>query len=259
MYHSILVAQDASDNSERALELAIWLAVDTRAHITLLHLHHRKILPAEPVSTGQMEQRLRDWAEVCRGAGIRCTHRVVEGWTNEALIRESQWYDLIVAGKHGEGRSLRSHGLGSLPSALLASSPVPVLISDDKPVAPESLLVIFDETPDASRALRMAADLALAREIRLHVIEAIPGDRQPDQLKRASEYLRDCPGLVADVKRIDDKPVEGVLRYIQDRDIHFTVMPALDRSLFGHKFTSRVAEETRSSLIVPKGRTPPVY
>lgn len=259
MYHSILVAQDASDNSERALELAIWLAVDTRAHITLLHLHHRKILPAEPVSTSEMEQRLRDWAEVVRGAGIRCTHRVVEGWTNEALIREAQWYDMIAVGKHGEGRTMRPHGLGSLPSALLASSPVPVLVADDKPVVPESLLVVFDETPDACRALRIAADLALARDIRLHVVEAISDVHHPDQLARANEYLEDCPGLVAEIHRLDEKPADGVLEYIARHDVHFTIMPALDRSLFGHKLTSRIAEETASSIVVPKGRTPPVY
>jgi hypothetical protein len=47
--------------------------------------------------------------------------------------------------------------------------------------------------------------------------------------------------------------------YIVNHGIQLTFVSALDRSVFGHNLTTRITQETGSSLIVPRGQTTPVY
>jgi nucleotide-binding universal stress UspA family protein len=259
MYHSILVGQDASSDSREALELAIWIAGVTRAHLTLIHLHGRKLPSMQPAPIEDVEASLQQRLEICRRAAIQGSCRLVERGTARALLDESKWHDLVVVGKHGENRPRRKRGLGSLATELFGASPVPVLIADPAPVRPNQLLVAFDGTPDACAALRIAASLAQERGLKLHVVGVVGGRGGVDQLDRAREYLEDRSGLASEIEQLAGKPDAALVALIQERDIHLTFLPALDRSFFGHKLISRVALETASSIAVPKGQTPPVY
>ncbi len=259
MYHSILVGQDASEHSHQALGLAIWLAKASHAHLHLIHLHSRKPRIRAKTPPEMMRTILEERLEECRREGVVCDSQGVEGWTTQALVAESKWHDLVVVGRHGESVHERSRGLGSLPNALLAASPVPVLVAADTPHIPDSLLVAFDDSPDACVALRIAAALAAERQLRLHVIEAMAGRGRRDHLVRARSYLEGWKEVEADFEVLEGKSSDEIVACIEKKGIQLTFVPALDRTLFGHKLTTRIAMETGSSLIVPRGQTPPVY
>lgn len=258
MYRSILVGQDASEESLRALEIAIWIAGVTRAHLTLIHLHGRKLPLVSPAPLQDSRALLEQRSTSCRNAGVACSQQIVEGWTTQALVAETKWHDLVVVGKHGASRGQRRHGLGSLPAALLAASPVPILIADDQAALPGNLLVAFDESPDACAALRIAASLAMEKGLGLHVVEVVSKKGRRDKLARAQAYLDDCPGLEAEAERLVGKADDVLLDYIREREVQLTFVPALDRSLMGHKLTDRLANETACSIVVPYGRTRPI-
>jgi nucleotide-binding universal stress UspA family protein len=259
MYHSILVGQDASAYSHQALGLAIWLAKATRARLHLIHLHSRKPRIRPKTSGDEMASIMRARFEESGGEGIAGDCQVVEGWSTRALVRESKWHDLVVVGRHGVNSLQRMRGIGSLPSALLAASPVPVLVAADTPVIPDRLLVAFDNSPDACMALRIAASLAAERRLRLHVIEAMAGHGRQDHLAHARGYLEGWQEVDADFEVLEGKSSDQIVSCIVRHGIQLTFVPALDRSLFGHKLTTRIIQETGSSLIVPRGQTPPVY
>ncbi|MFQ5351981.1 MAG: universal stress protein, partial [Candidatus Binatia bacterium] len=159
MYRSILVGQDDCDNSRKALDTAIWLAGVTRAHLCLIHLHGRKLPLVSPISADDAKALLAEREKVCTRAGVACSTKLVSGWTTQALVNETKWHDLVVVGKHGAAWAQGSGGLGSVATALLASSSVPVLVADDSDSLPHQLLVVFDESPDACAALRIAATM----------------------------------------------------------------------------------------------------
>jgi len=259
MYRSILVGQDGCDNSRTALNAAIWLAGVTRAHLRLIHLHGRKLPLVAPAPSEDVSALLAESEKVCKQAGVACSTQLVSGWTTQALVNETKWHDLVVVGKHGVGWTEGHRGLGSVPTALLASSAVPVLVADAAADIPRQLLVVFDQSRDACAALRIAATMALERELELHVLEVVRRLGRRDQLDRAKEYLEDCQGLEVTVERAVGDAVEVVVGYIRDHNISLTYLPAMDRSLSGHKLSSQVATETSSSLVVPQGRIPPVY
>lgn len=259
MYRSILVGQDASHESLRALEMAIWIAGVTRAHLTLIHLRGRKLPLISPASLEEIQALLEQRSSLCRNAGVGCSPQMVEGWTMHALVAETKWHDLVVVGKHGASRTQRDHGLGSMPTALVVGSPVPILIADDCGALPGPLLVAFDESPDACSALRIAASLAMEKKLRLRVVEVVANAKQADKLARAQAYLDDCPELEASVERLAGKSGDVLVDYIREHDIQLTFVPSLDRSLMGHKLANRIANETTSSVVVPSGRTIPIY
>lgn len=259
MYRSILVGQDGSEESLRALEMAIWIAGGTRAHLTLIHLHGGKLPLVSPAPLLAAEEILEARSIFCRAAGIACSQQIVEGWTTQALVAETKWHDLVAVGKHGVSRSKRQHGLGSLPAALVAACPVPILIADDLGASPRTLLVAFDESPDACSALRIAASLAMEKKLRLHVIEVVSKPGQKDKLARARSYLDDCGSLHFEVERLVGRSGDVLLDYIREHGIQLTFVPALDRSLMGHRLTDRIANETTSSIVLPQGRTPQIY
>ena len=142
MYHSILVGQDASEHSHQALGLAIWLAKASNAHLHLVHLHSRKPRIRPKTGLDEMRSIMEERIGECRRDGITCDCRVIEGWTTQALVTESKWHDLVIVARHGESVRERARGMGSLPNALLANSPVPVLVAADTAVT-----VTFDVSP----------------------------------------------------------------------------------------------------------------
>ncbi len=259
MYHSILVGQDASEYSHQALGLAIWLAKTTRARLHLIHLHSRKPRIRPKTSLDEMSSIMQAHLEECRGAGIAGDCQVVEGWSTKTLVNEAKWHDLVVVGRHGMNFRDRVRGIGSLPTALLAASPVPVLIAADAPAIPDSLLVAFDNSPDACMALRIAASLAAERRLHIHVIEAMAGHGRQDHLAHARAYLEGWKEIEADFEVLEGKSSDQIVSCIVKYGIELTFVPALDHSVLGHNLTTRIAEETGSSLIVPRGQTPPVY
>ena len=259
MYHSILIGQDNSEFSHQALELAMWLARATHARLHLIHLHSRKPSIRPKTSLDEIQAVMATRLEECRREGIGGDCRVVEGWTTQALVSESKWHDLVVVGRHGESWRERARGIGSLPTTLLASSPVPVLVAADSPLVPDRLLVAFDGSPDACTALRIAASLAAERRLRLHIVETVTGHRRRDHLAHARAYLEGWREIQADFEALTGKPSDAILAYIEQHGIPLTFVPALDHTVLGRKLTTRIADETRSSLVVPRGRVPEIY
>jgi nucleotide-binding universal stress UspA family protein len=263
VYHSILVEQNASDASERILKIAMWLASATRAHLTLVHLEGKAALANTRKADAALSDVLDQRAQLCAEANLVCDHRTLKGWSTQTLIGEAKWYDLVVVGKQGAGRTLGAaasgNSLGAVSKSLLASCPVPLLIGDPSAISPSNLLVAFDDSPDACTALRIAAALALERELRLNVVEVTSQKKRNDHLERAQTYIDDCPGLEANLERLPGTPADSLLSFIRERDIHLTFLPALDRSLFGHKLTNVLALESASSISVPRGQSPAVY
>ncbi len=258
MHRSILVNQDASDESCQALELAIWLADTTDAHITLVHYHPNKLPLMNDESEQEIESMLRTRAALCSRAGVRNSRMVIEGWTVQKLISETRWHDLVVVAKHGDVDDSGRNKLAPIPEALLASSPVPVLVADADADLPSSLLVAFDDSPDGCRAFRNAVHLALERDLELHVVDASRPRRSAEHLERARRYIADCPKLAARFEHLEGKPAAAIVSHIREHRIQLTFLAALDHSFSGHKILNQIAAETSSSLIVPKGQAPVV-
>jgi nucleotide-binding universal stress UspA family protein len=139
MFRSILVAVDGSPAAARALDQAIDLARHNGARLTLIAVAapprwRVSTLPfAVPFPTDdELLHRVRevlDEAEARVPEGIPVCTVERRGDAATAIVervRDGE-HDLVVMGSHGR-RAARSLLLGSVSSAVLSRSPVPVLV-----------------------------------------------------------------------------------------------------------------------------------
>jgi nucleotide-binding universal stress UspA family protein len=151
MFRSILVALDGSPASSAALEQAIRLARDEGARLTLISVAvPLRWRPATPIyipfpSDEELErqaQEILDRAEREVPEDVPVFTVVRRGEAAKAILErvEQGEHDLVVIGSRGFG-SAASLLLGSVSRAVVAHSPVPVLVARAQPTRrPETVV-----------------------------------------------------------------------------------------------------------------------
>ena len=140
MFRSILVAVDGSPAATAALTQAIDLARAERARLTLISVASppRWLVAASPyylplAGEDEVERQARktlERAEALVPEDVPVSTALRHGRVAEEILKrvETGEHDLVVIGSRGLGRA-GSILLGSVSRAVLAGSPVPVLIA----------------------------------------------------------------------------------------------------------------------------------
>lgn len=189
----ILVALDASPHSLAALEAAVELAAMLRAELLGLFVEDINLLrlgelslareiyahsaTASPIDSQHVERQLRTQAERARQAlaeraeraQVRWAFRVTRGAVASEVLAAAAEADLITLGKVGWSVIGRRR-LGATAQAIVSKAPAPALISRQGARLGRSLLVVYDGSPAAQRALVTAASLARGSEQPLTVL-----------------------------------------------------------------------------------------
>jgi nucleotide-binding universal stress UspA family protein len=145
-FKNILVPVDFSDSGTNAARLAVALATQTGAEITLLHVgvvphFYATELgmsgPSGPLFT-QMSQeiareqraRLDQLAKDAIPAALTCRTLIREGFPPEEVLDQAKegGHDLIVMGTHGR-TGLKRALLGSVTERVVRESPIPVMVT----------------------------------------------------------------------------------------------------------------------------------
>jgi nucleotide-binding universal stress UspA family protein len=152
MFKRILVAVDASQTGELALQTAIGLAAEMQARLRIVHavdmtnVNMIPEFPTQPETSKVAEEILKDGQEILRGAEATAAaaglavetnlvridtqnqHNISETIANDA---EAWPADLIVIGTHGR-RGLRRLFLGSVAEGVARVATTPVLLIREK-------------------------------------------------------------------------------------------------------------------------------
>lgn len=216
---TVIVGIEASERAFDALALARQLA-DPSARLVLVCAY-----PADPVVTGDGGGRyaralLADaeatLARVCDSASIE-TLAIADPHPSRALARIAldRCAALIVVGSTHTGR-LRRVVPGSTSERLLACSPCPVAIAPhgySKRTQPITLMTCaFDATPDARRALQLAAQFAERLSARLLVMRVVEAPN-PIEATLATE-----PAAAAALRRIRDQDAAQAHQAVAELD-----------------------------------------
>ena len=188
----ILVAVDASPSSLMALEAAAELAASLGAEllglfiedINLLRLGDVPFVREVGVSTGsvrqvdlpsiqrqlraQASQARRQLFRLAQSMGLHWSFRVARGVIERELLEAASEADLLILGRRGWSGSRH---LGSTAQTLITQGPSVTLIMERRVKLEPTVLMLYDGSPSAQKALRMAADLV--RKRRGYLIVAI--------------------------------------------------------------------------------------
>lgn len=207
-FRKILVATDFSDQARVAVAQAISVAKLYGASLTLLHVA-RDVRSAIEVMTfgtagglvtanldsaeeeirGDSDERLAKLVAECRVAGVSASCLTLVGTPFIQIIRQvqSQQFDLVVAGTHGQSIS-RRFWVGGTAGKLVRKCPSAVWITRPyEATGINSVLAPCDFSMVSRKALSVAAGLAMKADAELHLLHVYNVDEIPQLLPDTGE------------------------------------------------------------------------
>jgi nucleotide-binding universal stress UspA family protein len=222
MLQTVLVPLDGSELSERALPMATALADATGAHVVLTRVALAQGLPGEMFyadrtqAIDEAEAYLAAVAQRMSADGLQAATVVHFGDADEGILEAivSHQADLVVMSTHGRS-GLGRWVYGSVAEAILARSPVPVLLIRANGDIPPSVLdhdrpiimAPLDGSRFAEAALPYATALARAFKASLMLIHVY----EPPQVLDSDIVMR--PDWVAEMLTRDHAAAD---RYLAD-------------------------------------------
>lgn len=188
MLRTILAALDGTSNSQAVLELGVAWARRFDAMLVGmavidepgLHYPEEQLLGEAPHFRRINEELLRQATsrgdQILEAAAIRCSEGEVAfkalepvGEPAEQIARESQRYDLILIARDTRFRLEAERQADDTLTRILHRSPRPVVVVPPEVGPGEEVLVAYDGSLQASRALRAfeASGLAAGRKVRV--------------------------------------------------------------------------------------------
>lgn len=243
----ILVALDASPHSLAALRAAAELAANLDAELLGMFVEDINLLrvselplarqvssfsaEARSINRGQVEQQLRSQARTARRAmenlvgrsRLRWSFRVTQGVISGELISAAEQTDLIILGKSGWSHGRR---LGSTARMVVTQAASHALVLQHGAQLGLPVCLAFDGSPQAQRALELAARLLQRREASHLQVILLVGD---------TDQARTLQG--------------GVTRWLRSRDLQasYRWLVGFD----GGKLAALIENERRCILVLP--------
>jgi nucleotide-binding universal stress UspA family protein len=224
MFQTLLVPLDGSSLAERVLPLAEALAEVGGARLVLVRAVLARTVPGGDLTSAQVhavdeaDAYLRDIASRLGERGLGVETAVVYGEAAEGILDEIRLRraDVVVMATHGRS-GLGRWVYGSVADAVLAHSPVPVLLvrawsSGVEPVALQArprLILTLDGSDFAAAAVPVAEKLVRALDGQLVLLHVVPA---PERVLTADgrivaylEYGREAANLEQelDTRRTD--------------------------------------------------------
>lgn len=266
----ILVPLDGSHLGEVVLPWVKLLASAPDSQVQLMR-SHRPLEDVKPVTglalvatelvneTGlaaRLESELQEFAqEHFPGQSVQVSSPL--GPAADAIIRSSDFADIIVMASHGES-GMAAWLMGSVTTKVVRASTKPVLVVSSHPEAQprqaqlKKILVPLDGSSTAEAALEQAVELARLHGASLLLYEGVvyrePSPDQEDwQVLIAQGYLRE------QAQKYPDLPIEflarashhgpGIIEQAKEGDFDLIVMGSHGRSGVARFFLGSVAEK----------------
>jgi len=245
----ILVALDASPHSRSALEAAAELAARFQAELQGLFVEDVNLLrlaelpfarevgffsaARRRLDGGEVEQQLRARARrvhqllaaAANRVRVQWTFRVARGAIASELLAAEAEADLIILGRAGWSLTRRG-GLGSTARAILARGTCLTLILQADTCLAGPVLVVYDGSALARRALAAATALLPAEQGYLIVLTPVEGSGEARKLwAQAAGLLRAWRGMVR-YRSLAESNVPRLVRVLRIEGCGTLVLPA---------------------------------
>lgn len=239
-------------------DLAAWAAGRLGAQIELLHIVQRKDAVSQRhdlsgaiglgVKTELLEELTRiDEAEgklaVARGrllldgaeerlkaAGITDIKKVHRhGGIVETIIERETDVDLVVMGKRGASSEFATDHIGSKVERVVRASSKPVLIASREIRPPATIVVAFDGSATATRAVELVASSPLFAGLAVHLVAAGKSAELRNRLDTAMARLGERP-VAPEAHLVEGQPEQVIAAHMERQAAAMLVMGAYGHS-----------------------------
>jgi nucleotide-binding universal stress UspA family protein len=209
MLKGVLVGINGTDYSRSAGDFAIDLARQRRCEIAALG-----VVDVPGVTTGQSvplggaaykeerdaailaeagrltAQALREFSDRCGAAGLACCVTRIDGDPAAELTRAAQAADLLIIGQRTHSATDRLYHPSDVLASVVTHAPGPVAVAPRSGQAGRAVVIAWDGSAQAARAMHQFRSLGLAADREIHLV-AVDPDRQAMETaaRRAASYL----------------------------------------------------------------------
>lgn len=285
MIRSVLVCTDGSPCGKTAVQYARYWAERIGLRVTVLFVEDLRLTqgplvtgyygpvgmapsPAYPAFYEDLVQSVKQQAErviaearqVFEGSQVQVDFQVREGIVRDTILEEARTVDLLCLGRHGEHGEWEDGDLGSTVQKVLRRSQRPVLITPTEFRPLNKLLVAYDASRHANRALRVACGLSSDVGLPMMVVTVAQeeGDRPKSEavLDEARQLVAPYEDVTAEFSLLVGEEEEAVLiDHVEQSECDLIVMGAYGLSrirewLLGSTTAGVLARSTRPVLLV---------
>ncbi len=280
MIKHILIAVDGSSNSDTALSYGMYLAKKLKAAVHVQHvidviflenpfLHDLSgAMGFEPFMdfSGKVsdilrkrgEQILADAEKACKDADVECTTYLDSGIVSREITEREKLVDLVIIGQKGINGQFDRKILGSTTEGLSRRSSKPLLICPAQFKEIGHVLLAYDDSNGAKKAMAFAVDFCKALDMRLTVVTVNKDETILKTIRNSVTSYIEPYGIGFDITGTSSGNAEGVLKSMMDDG-------AFDLLIMGAHGHSRIVEmvlgstaeyvirNTRKPVVVTKG------
>jgi nucleotide-binding universal stress UspA family protein len=254
----VLACIDGSQYSNAVCDYAAWIASRTGAPLKLLHNIERTSVPAVAdlsgsIGLGSQEELLEELTaleqqraslllqqgklmldaareRVEQAGGVDSVEACQRHDSlPESLIELEDRIRVLVIGIRGEQHEASQQGLGSHLETVVRALHKPILVVNQVFREPRNILLAYDGSEAARKALELVASSPLFRGTPCHLVTVGNVEGVEELLAAGSQTLRDA-GLQVTTSHLNGKTVEALTAYQDEHEIDLTVMGAFSHS-----------------------------
>ncbi len=260
MIKRVLLATDGSRAALGAERLAAWLGYKTEALLQVLYVRDIRLIrmpelmdwgaisipmPAyheevEKVLTARAEVIVERVAKEAAAAGVKAEPVIRTGVPYQVISEEARTADLLVIGRAGEASGHEATGLGSTVERVVRTASVPVVVAPLDPVELTRLLLAYDGSPPATRAMHLAAELAGGLGLPVTILSVHDDAVRAEALAAEALAYLEAHGLTAEVQTAAGDADERILEAENPDDL--LVMGAFGKGLIRTLLLGSTAE-----------------
>lgn len=280
----VLACIDGAALTEAVCDYSAWIAQKVEAPLTLLHTinHHHETSASSDLSgnigLGSREHLLEEITNLEQQQGKlkmqqgklmlqaakervqkdgiddpACTQR--HGDLIESLIEMEGNIRVLVLGLRGQVHDNQAHQIGAKLEAIIRSLHKPILIVNDTFKSPKHIMLAYDGSAAADKAVDMVASSALYQGLVCHLVCVNKNaDTAAKLLELAANKLHTADNIEVITVKLKGKVDQALCAYQQQHDIDLTVMGAFSHTrlhdmLLG-SFTHKMLVNTNRPLLL---------
>jgi len=272
MLKTILIALDGSAYSDAALELGIRWAQRCNAMLVGLGvLDEPTIRSREPVPLGgyyykrhrddvriqeahdRLQQSLERFASRCAEVGVSCKVYEVIGQPWEQILVEAQRYDLIILGQQTYFHFETQQGPCETLHMVVKNGPRPVVTVPEKLGSSNAILVAYDGSLQAARAVQAFQQSGLHQGQQVYVVGVAKELAEAsERVQRAVDFLhyhaiKATPCPLSSL----DPPGQVLLEQVRHYDAGLLVMGAYGQPVLREFFFGSVTKTMLREATIP--------
>jgi len=280
----VLACIDGAALTEAVCDYATWIAEKTDAPLQLLHTlnHHHETsnssdlsgniglgaqehLMEEIVTLEQQQSKLKIQhgkailqaakTHIEKSGSIYPTSTQRHGDLIEAVIDLEANTRVLVLGLRGQVHENTDNEIGAKLEAVIRSLHRPILIVNDSFTSPERIMIAYDGSEAANKAVEMVASSPLYKGLTCHLVCVNNNEETATKLlEQATSKLKSAKDISVISVKLTGKADLALCAYQQEHNIDLTVMGAFSHTrlhdmLLG-SFTHKMLVNTKKPLLL---------